>query len=281
MRSVLFLFLCFAAHATEPDWRRSDASFDDLFALLETVPAGQALLREAAAKDPGYRSKLHLGDASLTESTFSRSYSLVDGKEKIQVRHEITLNKRLRFSEAAVDLAHELVHFTRKEMLDPYRAGFELKEFVRRGVEGAGGELDALAEECRIAWELEERYKKFPRHLLCAPYKRNGSFDREAARRDYYAVGRWMPDVPVKLLRHFPELHSGKVIFTSSYARKPYPVALAEEYEATRKTACENNRRKYKLIAAQASGVREPASQSPLRAERERLRSYEREYCQN
>jgi hypothetical protein len=68
-------------------------------------------------------------------------------------------------------------------------------------------------------------------------------------------------------------------VFTSSYARKPYPIALTEEYRATRKMACANNRRKYKLIAAQAEGGgRGPASL--LSQESRRLKAYERLYCQ-
>jgi hypothetical protein len=204
----------------------------------------------------------------------------VDGREEIQVRHEVTLNRSLRLHEVVVDLAHELVHFSRKEMLDPYRAGFELKEFVRRGIEGVGGELEALAVECQVAWELEAYYPDFPRHGLCAPYKESdGRFASERARRDYYAVGRSFGELPERLRAALPELHPGTVRFTSSYARKPYPVALAEEYDATRKTACENNRRKYRLIAAQAEHWRVPATVSPLLEERKRLESYERQYC--
>jgi hypothetical protein len=279
---LLSLILALLAHAAvEPDWRRSDVDFPELLEVLASVPEGQRLLEEVSEKDPIFQKKLLMGEASLTESTFSRSYSLVDGQEKIQVRHEITLNRRLRMSEAVVDLAHELVHFSKKEMLDPYREGFELKQFVLRGIEGPGGELEALSAECGIAWALEKRYKNFPKHPLCAPYKnQNGAFNLEQARLDYYAVGRWLERAG-ELRKIFPDLHSGKVIFTSSYARKPYPIALAEEYDAIRKTACENNRRKYKLIAAQAmANERRPASVSPLVRERERLKSYEKLYCQ-
>lgn len=272
------------ALAAEPDWKKFGAELDELIGALESVPEGAKLLQEVRAKNPKFREHLRLGNASLTESTFSRSYSLFDGREEIRVRHEITVNQKLRLAESVVDLAHELVHFSQKEMLDPYKEGFELQEFVRRGIEGPGGELDALARECLVAWDLERHYPKFPRHHLCAPFRTaKGGFHREKARRAYYAVGQWMKEVRPALRKGFPEIHGGRVVFTSSYARKPYPVALTEEYESTRKTACENNRRKYRLIAAQSVGDssgRSIASSSPLEQEKVRLESYERRYCQ-
>lgn len=283
----LFALVSLAALAgnSEPDWKGFGAGMEELIVALESVPEGAKLVREVAAKDPEFRKHLHLGYSSLTESTFSRSYSLADGREEIRVRHEVTVNRKLRFAESVVDLAHELVHFSQKEMLDPYKEGFELSEFVRRGIEGPGGELDALARECLVAWDLERHYKKFPRHELCAPFRSaQGGFDREKARRAYYAVGQWLAEVPSSLRKKFPEIHAGPVTFSSSYARKPYPVALAEEYEATRRTACENNRRKYRLIAAQSvsgNGGRSPASRSPLQVEKVRLEKYEARYCQD
>ena len=69
------------------------------------------------------------------------------------------------------------------------------------------------------------------------------------------------------------------MVFTSSYAAKPYPVALAEEFAATRAVACANNRRKFKLIAAQATGGRAPASD--WQSERRRLQTYEERYCRS
>lgn len=275
----LGFFLSFSAFSAEmePAWKSGWNGMPELIPLLESVPEGQKILSEARAKDPAFLTKIHRGDVSFTESTFARSYSLLDGKEQIELRHEITISKKLTLSDAVVDLAHELVHFTEKEMLDPYKPGFEMKQFVKRGIEGQGGELSALKRECEVAWALKRKFEGFPRHRLCAPYqKATGGFDEAKARQDYYALGRWHDQASAELKKELP-VTSSPVVFTSSYARKPYPIALAEEFVATREVACENNRRKYKLIAAQAENGRAPASL--LQKERRRLRNYDLMYC--
>lgn len=264
-----------ADYAWNQRWQR----IPELVQILEQVPEGRAMLRKAEKKEEGFLTRVKLGDASFTETTFSRAYSLIDGKERITLRHEITMNKQLSLANAVVDLAHELVHFTEKGMLDPYRAGFELEQFVRNGIEGDGGELAALSVECRVAWELEERFEKFPPHRLCRRYRLRGAvFDEVAARRDYYALGTWFRKVPSALKEAIPELNANRVLFTSSYAGKPYPLALAEEFGATRQAACLNNRRKYRLIASQSEGDRRPASAELLR-ERRKLKDYDLQHC--
>jgi hypothetical protein len=276
---TLSLISVSAAGRSEPVWTGPWKRVGDLVPILVSVPEGRALLDEALAKDPDVLTKVQPGAASFTESTFARTYSLLDGSERIELRHEVAISSKLPLSEAVVDLAHELVHFTAKEMLDPYKAGFELKEFVRRGIEGPGGELAALEQECLVAWALRRRYPSFPRHRLCAPYQNpEGGFDRERARDDYYAVGSWHGKLSDALKQAVPEISSRRVVFTSSYARTPYPVALAQEFEATREAACANNRRKYRLISAQAEDGRLPASDL-LTREKMRLKTYERLYC--
>jgi hypothetical protein len=268
----------FGSSNADPNWRAHWKGLPELLAVLGTVPEGQAILEAAREKDPNFLDHIHKGEASYTESTFARSYSLLDGREHIELRHEITLNRRLPLGEAVVDLAHELVHFTEKAMLDPYKPGFELKEFVKKGIEGPGGELVALRGECEVAWALGKKYEFYPPHRLCAPYRQGDKFHEAKARRDYYALGRWLRRAPESLTGAVPELTDEPVVFTSSYARKPYPIALTEEFEATREAACENNRKKYRLIAAQAENGRAPAG-NLLAQERRRLKTYERLYC--
>ena len=263
----------------DPDWHAPWKGLPELLAVLGTVPEGAAILDAARGKDANFLDHIHRGDASYTESTFARSYSLLDGRERIELRHEITLNRRLPLGEAVVDLAHELVHFTEKAMLDPYKPGFELKEFVKRGIEGQGGELVALKGECEVAWSLGKKYEFYPPHRLCTPYHQKTGFNEAKARRDYYALGNWMKTASAELMQAAPELTDEPVVFTSSYARKPYPIALAEEFAATREIACANNRKKYRLIAAQAEDGRIPAEENLLSQERRRLKTYDRLYC--
>ncbi len=261
---------------SEPLWSAPWQGLPELVQLLRSIPEGELILKNAAARDPQFLQKIKRGNVSITESTFHRTYSLWDGKEQIELRHEITLDQKLALSDALVDLAHELVHFSEKEMLDPYKADFALKEFVQQGIEGPGGELKALAKECEVAWALQRKYRTYPNHRLCAPYRSKEGFRWQQARSDYYALGHWHKKIS-KALRALP-VSDRPVLFTSSYAGKPYPIALAEEFASTRQAACANNRRKYKLIAAQAQNGRRPASQDLYR-ERQRLRAYDRLYC--
>ncbi len=265
-----------AAPAWEGPWR---GGIPQLVTLLEQVPEGKKLVARAERKDPDFRQHLHVGKASYTESTFARTYSLVDGGDRVELRHEITLNGALSLAEAVVDLAHELVHFTEKLLLDPYRPGFDLEQFVKSGIEGEGGELIALQRECEVAWALQKKFAAYPEHTLCARYRdKKGAFAVARARQDYYALGKWWKQAPAGLLRAVKEVSAEPVVFTSSFAGKPYPVALAEEFVATRKVACANNQRKYRLIAAQAGTGRAPAS-NLLLEEKRRLRDFNQQYC--
>ena len=275
----LLLFLPLFASAHEPAWNGPWRGYPELISVLQSIPEGKKILEKTMRKNPNFLSQLHVGKASYTESTFVRTYSLLDGEERIEIHHELTLNEKLPLAEAVVDLAHELLHFTEKGMLDPYKEGFTLKEFVRNGIEGPGGELLALAEECKVAWSLEKAYRKYPVHVLCSAYHAsNGGFDYAKAKRDYYAVGSWLKEAPGDLVTGVPELNDRPVRFTSSYAAKPYPVALTQEFAETRRAACANNRRKYRLIAAQTVSDRRPASGS-LVSERDRLKRFEEKFC--
>lgn len=275
--ALFFLLLCPAAQGAQPRWQGPWKNVAELVPLLESVPEGKKVLEEAAGKDKDFLAKIKTGDASFTESTFARTYSLLDGRENIELRHEVTINRRLSLADAVIDLAHELVHFTEKRMLDPYKPGFELRQFVQRGIEGQGGELAALERECVVAWAMKERFPGFPRHQLCESYRAGARFNRAKALADYYALGSWFRKNE-SLKEALPLVSDRTVVFTSSYARKPYPVALAEEFSATREAACANNRKKYRLISAQAEGGRAPSSDQLLR-ERRRLKAYDRLYC--
>ncbi|MGZ3713014.1 MAG: hypothetical protein ACXVBE_14715 [Bdellovibrionota bacterium] len=270
-----------SARADEPAWTRSWRGIPELTSVLGSIPEGKKILDQAKKKNSAFAEQLHMGDASFTESTFVRTYSLLDGKEKIELHHEVTLSKKLNLADAVVDLAHELIHFTDKGMLDPYRPGFALKEFVKNGIEGPGGELAALREQCKVAWALQKAYSKYPTHLLCSSYhKGQVGFDSEKAKKDYYSLGGWYSKIDIAMQHDLPELSRDRVQFNSSYAGKPYPVALAEEFHETRKAACVNNRRKYSLIAAQADSGRRPAS-SDLEIERRRLKQYDENFCRD
>ena len=270
-----------APSGAEPTWDSSWRGFPELASILRLSPTGKELIEKAKLKDADFISRIQIGEASFTESTFSRTYSLLDGHEQVHIKNIVTINSKLKLADAVVDLAHELVHFLDKEMLDPYKTDFEMEKFIRLGIEGKGGELSALATECKVAFEMEQSFAGFPKHELCAPYKQaNGKFNWEMARKDYYALGTWYREASEFLVSHFPEMSDRRTIFSSSYAKKPYPLALFEEYEVTRNAACENNRKKYRMISAQTSSAAQPDQIiTQLEREKSRLKVYDDKYC--
>ncbi len=246
---------------------------------MQSVPKGKDVLDSAAKRDPEFRAKIRKGASSFTESTFQRSYSLLDGSEQVEQKFRISLNEKLTLAQATLDYAHELVHFSLKEMQDPYQSKFQLKSFVQNGIEGKGGELAALEQECLIAWELEKKFRQFPVHSLCISYRsKTGEFLRDKARKDYYALGHYYYSVPDDLKETFPQVTFDSVRFSSSYAKKPYPVALYEEFYQSKRSACENNRKKWELISAQAQRGRNPASEN-LTGLKRKLVEFQKRNC--
>lgn len=274
------LFLASIARA-EDRWHKpwtnklsDDQAIERLFKLLETTSTGKEILRLAAIKDPDFRSHISVGANSLTESTYSRTYSLDDGAETVTLHHRIFLGKHLSLADAVVDLGHELTHFALREVMNPYQENFEYKIFVRKGIEGNGGELDAFEQECLLAKEFEKKSNAFPEHRLCRKYwGSNEGFDRELARKDFYAVGKF--PISDELKEAIPELENREVVFVSAFAKMPYPMALDREFRDTRVRVCENNGRKMQLMSAHGRGPSSVVRQE----ETKRLQMYRELYC--
>ena len=234
-------------------WRASWRSFEELSLLLKSTPSGRAIWAEAEAIDPAILNSLKKGKVSLTESTYARSYSVSEGREVVNIQHEVSIAEGSSRADAVLDLAHELVHYSRRTLLSPYDPSLRRDQFIRVGIEGAGGEIDAFSMECRVAKEMLERFPEFPTQKLCARYwTASGEFDSKKVHQDFYAVGRHYQSVRSALGRGgvLPDLNNGKVVFRSSYAGVAYPVALSKEFDETIATACRNNARKARVLAS-------------------------------
>jgi uncharacterized membrane protein (UPF0127 family) len=131
-----------------------------------------------------------------------------------------------------------------------------------------------------------ERTMRLPEHPICPRYRvgKAGApiVDREAARLDFYKVGSALERL-AKVDIKIPELTNGPVIFTSSYAKAPYPLALAKEFNEVRNAACENNIKKARLIAREASRRKQwrelSSTIDSLAKEHARLKRFARENC--
>ncbi len=277
---ALLLFLSLSAEAASV-WNRSWDSVDELVIVLETVPSGRTLWREALKRDPELRQKIRRARSSFTESTYIRSFRVDDAMGAVSLRHDIYLGEKLTLGEAVLDLAHELHHYLNRQVADPYNPSLKEEEFIRNGIEGPGGELEAFEVECGVAWDLTVRYDGFPDHPLCGRYRvGEKGFHREQARRDYYAVGTALPGLVTKLSKasDLPLLSSSGVVFRSGHAGVAYPLALVREFADTLNAACRNNDRKARMIASH--GGRAPASlQKALQQEQKIILDFQRQRC--
>jgi hypothetical protein len=266
-------------HAGTYVWFKAWSSPAELAEVLRSVPEGRNLLAAAEKKDSAFMGKVSAGPASATETALEGKYVPLEGKADLQRRSSITIKQGLPLSDAVADLAHELVHFTRRAALDPYQEDFDLGKLVRRGIEGEGGELEAFTLECQVAAALEKAHASFPAHQTGARYRSGGAFQKEKARADYYALGTWLPKAGAALKKAFPELTPFEPVFVSGVSAKPYPLSLAEEFRKTRQATCESNRWRYKASAQAGNASGAPASSAFLE-ERKKLEAFHQKHCQ-
>jgi hypothetical protein len=253
--------------------------------IVASTPSGQRLLEKVRIRDPDYLSRLKLGNGSLTESTLRRSFDLANGREWFELYQEVTLHKGLSLADAVLDLTHELTHFALRQPMNPYQLDFDEVAFIRHGIEGTGGELDAFLSECQVAKEMRQKDASFPGHPLCGAYQSALTTNREQARRDFYRVGQ--DDFSFRLRAVIPELKSQRVIFRSAQAGTAYPVALAKEFAETIRTACQNNMRRLELIQVRVSAMQKEGNRAPasapenLKSAAARISAYQSRYCRS
>ncbi len=259
-----------------------------LLQIIQKTKFGKKLIRSVSKRYPKFYNRISIGQRSFTESTYLRTYSLKDGSEELEIKNHLTINRRLSRIDAVYDLTHELVHFLFRKPHNPYHMRFSMPEFVRHGIEGKGGELQAFEAECRIAWEIEKKAHVEP-HQLCSKYGKKkhthkfNQFNSRQAAKDFYAVGNYFVTLQ-GLQIELPALSNAHPTFISSLENSPYPYALIQEFVNVRKMACQNNARKARLIqqqAARARAGRDPSADASLLSEEyARLSKYFRWHCQ-
>ena len=107
-------------------------------ALLEelaTTPTGADLIhkarKKAKAQGVTLESLVNIGPLSATDTTLVRRFSRTRPREiSYEKTSVIYLNKNLKALDALLDLAHELVHFTRRDAFNPYGKHFALANFI-------------------------------------------------------------------------------------------------------------------------------------------------------
>ncbi len=240
--------------------------------ILDRVPSGDGLIRKAF-KVWNLKNQYELtqvikpGPVSRTDAVLTRHFDSETGKESREREVTIYVNDDQSLVNMILDIAHEMVHATSRPSWDPYDPSLTPGQYILSAIDGEGGEVQAVAMECRVALELSKNYqipsKRCHSYLNSSP---NGTqtVQMEPIQRDFYRVGQWKDEL-VKVLGKeialFPKLSNEAPELYSSTGNAPYPVALLKEYQALTQVACENTRHRYSS-APQRNPNRSPASVS-------------------
>jgi hypothetical protein len=223
-------------------------------AILRSTSTGKAIWE--AAHDAAL--PLIPGKVSRTEVTATRH--LHEGNETIHFETRVIISGTKSPVFQALDLAHELVHALRPKE-NPFQPGLDPGTYILRGIEGEGGEAEAIRTECRVGKEIADStgsstISAEDRSLIRARCGLVWNLSANEAQwtRSFYRLGNHYREFmrrysgivsdPRSRQHWFQRTDPGSPFFTSAVAQKPYPLALLEEYlEITRKL-CEKTQRK-------------------------------------
>ena len=223
--------------------------------ILLHVPSGRALLERAQKfwkipRPEDLKSVLRWGIASKTDAVLTRHFDPATGEERRERQVTVYLRESQGLEDTVLDLAHELVHATSRPSWDPYDPQLTAGKYIWAAIEGEGGEVDAVEAECRVGFELLERYGAASlTSRRCRGYleSRTTELSRELIRKDFYRVGKWSSEIREHLGRErslFPMLSPDVPRLYSSTGHAPYPVALFREFQEITQIACENSRKR-------------------------------------
>jgi hypothetical protein len=164
--------------------------------------------------------------------------------------------------EMIMDLAHELTHAVYEVSWDPMSPELGVQGYIEKVLEGAGGEVQAMVEQCQVALELyaNKTFSEIPRSCRSYVDVVSGDIHRQKIADDFYRVGIWKEKLQRAVGDHtFMEnkLSNRAPVWNSSVGGRPYPVVLYEEYLDLNERVC---------LSLQKS--RQPASLHPQLAKR-------------
>jgi len=255
-----------------------------LLEIIAKSKTGRQVIRKASKKAATYGMTLtdviSKGDGSLTDTTLIRRFT-PDRPDQVvyETRSKVLVNKRLSVLNAALDLAHELTHFTYRTAFNPYKTEFSLPDFVKSTVEGKGGEVDAYLVECKVLMDIFP--KKFSQHSNCKSIidQSSGKLSKRIATQKFYQVGSHVHGIKSELSsfhvheRTLPDLSAKESVFISSAYGVPYPMAAIKEYVSIMGRACHNDWKRLSLMkkntgrslaSTSYSGVSKSNSKIPL-----------------
>jgi hypothetical protein len=261
----------------------SQSRVDLAIQILLRVPSGKAEIEKALANWSIDRAEnltqvIKAGEVSRTDAVLTRHYDPETGKETREREITIYINTAQSLTNIVLDLSHEMVHATSRPSFDPYDPNLTRAQYIHSAIDGAGGEVQAVAMECRVAAELSKNFQIPLKRCKAYLDVRSGSDQElvkaepnvEKIRRDFYRVGKWNNELlqvlggEASLLPHLspesPQLYS-------STGNAPYPVALLKEYEALTRIACDNSRKRIVSQSASQSSGQAASGRAPAGVE--------------
>lgn len=228
----------------------------NILQTLAMARSGRKLIQMANSKAKSQGMTLYdiiqAGKGSLTDTTLVRKFNRVHfDKITYQVNSKVYINRDLGHHDAVLDLAHELTHFVYRDEFNPYVKNFSLQDFIKRTIEGKGGEVQAFMMECQVQSELFQN--SVDSRFNCKKIMKNGKLSFDLAKVHFYHVGHYFDSFKEllqkrNLLQMFPDLSEKKESFVSGVYGIPYPVAAFEEYLSVLNKACENDRRRILMM---------------------------------
>jgi hypothetical protein len=271
---VFFAWIAFAILQGMPRSMAEESSrIDSALQILWRVPTGHALLTKAMktwklSSPAELNQVVRPGTASRTDAVLTRHYNPATGEEVRE--REVLIYVRLEQSldNIILDIAHEMVHATSRPDWDPYDPELTSARYIKNSIEGQGGEVEAVTQECRVASELGSRFGVATHR--CRNYvvgsstgRGKNQIDVHQITADFYKVGQWGPELAKALgsqIKLFPDLSTEPPRLFSSTGNAPYPEALLKEFEALTQIACENSKRRADSLRVHSiAAAREPA----------------------
>ena len=236
--------------------------------LLSKTELGKRELGEAGRA----RVPILPGPVSKTDVVATRRKG-VDGEEiTMESRVIIARDKDAVFQ--ALDLAHELVHAIEPVKTNPFDPTLSPGDYVRSGIEGGGGEAEAIRSECAVGHEFFQSGAKLGiKAEVLNAIRARCSFaweegeDRSHWIRSFYDLGNFYSEfnsilsglrIPASEKSRWGRATRPRTpLFASAVTHKPYPLALLEEYLQITRKVCGRAK-------ARGSASRDPAMESPL-----------------
>ncbi len=271
-----------AAAASDSDWVRIDQARR---VLLQSA-TGRRLLEAASSRYqlslterelPRSESGLIVpASVSRTDSILNRGIDPTTGRETRSFQTRVTLKTSQPLEDLVLDFAHELTHAIRSRPVDPYDPTMNVERYVVHAITGAGGEVDAVEQECRVGLELASRFglsmercRRYQSKASVASVLDSSGVDRGLILKDFGASGKFRRIIEERLgsevLSRISWITDREPEFFSSTGAAPYPAALIEEYDQLNEAACENSRRRVQLLRLSVSASapeRGPAANS-------------------